>query len=217
MIIGLSRERKNPPDNRVALSPIQCLALQQRYPQISIQVESSPTRCFPDSAYQELGIPVVESLDSANIILNIKELPAESLLPNKTYFFFSHTIKKQPYNKGMLQAILRKNIRLIDYEVLRYESGQRVLGFGRFAGLVGAYNGLLVYGKKHNLFSLKPANQCKSYAEVLSQLTAVKLPNLRIVITGGGRVSQGALDLLRAINIREVSPNQFLQIGRAHV
>ena len=212
MIIGLSRERKNPHDNRVALSPIQCLALQQRYPQISIHVESSPTRCFPDSAYQELGIPVVESLDSANIILNIKELPAESLLPNKTYFFFSHTIKKQPYNKGMLQAILRKNIRLIDYEVLRYESGQRVLGFGRFAGLVGAYNGLLVYGKKHNLFSLKPANQCKSYAEVLSQLTAVKLPNLRIVITGGGRVSQGALDLLRAINIREVSPNQFLHV-----
>ena len=110
----------------------------------------------------------------------------------------------------MLQAILSKNITLIDYEVLRYENGQRVLGFGRFAGLVGAYNGLLVFGKKHDLFSLKPANQCKSYAEVLHELTAAKLPNVRIVITGGGRVSQGALDLLRAINIREVSPSQFL-------
>jgi alanine dehydrogenase len=212
VIIGLSRERKNPPDNRVALSPIQCLALQQRYPQISIIVESSPTRCFSDASYEELGIPVVENLETADIILNIKELPADSLLAHKTYFFFSHTIKKQPYNKVMLQSILAKNIRLIDYEVLRYENGQRVLGFGRFAGLVGAYNGLLVYGKKHNLFSLKPANQCKSYAEVLSQLTSVQLPNMRIVITGGGRVSQGALDLLRAINIREVSPNQFLHI-----
>ena len=210
MIIGLSRERKNPPDNRVALSPIQCLALQQRYPQISVIVESSPTRCFSDAAYQEVGIPVVDDLQTADIILNIKELPADSLIPNKTYFFFSHTIKKQPYNKGMLQAILSKNITLIDYEVLRYENGQRVLGFGRFAGLVGAYNGLLVYGKKHNLFHIKPANQCKSYAEVLLELTAVKLPNMRIVITGGGRVSQGALDLLRAINIREVSPSQFL-------
>lgn len=212
MIIGLSRERKNPPDNRVALSPIQCLALQHRYPQISILVESSPTRCFADAAYQEVGISVVDDLENADVILNIKELPADSLIPNKTYFFFSHTIKKQPYNRGMLQAILAKNITLIDYEVLRYENGQRVLGFGRFAGLVGAYNGLLVYGKKHNLFSLKPANQCKSYAEVLSQLTAVKLPNIRIVITGGGRVSHGALDLLRAINIREVSPNQFLHV-----
>ena len=164
MIIGLSRERKNPPDNRVALSPIQCLALQQRYPQISVIVESSPTRCFSDAAYQEVGITVVEDLQTADIILNIKELPADSLIPNKTYFFFSHTIKKQPYNNGMLQAILSKNITLIDYEVLRYENGQRVLGFGRFAGLVGAYNGLLVYGKKHNLFHIKPANQCKSYA-----------------------------------------------------
>ena len=210
MIIGLSRERKNPPDNRVALSPIQCLALQQRYPQISVIVESSPTRCFSDAAYQQVGITVVEDLQTADIILNIKELPADSLIPNKTYFFFSHTIKKRPYNKGMLQAILSKNITLIDYEVLRYENGQRVLGFGRFAGLVGAYNGLLVFGKKHDLFSLKPANQCKSYAEVLHELTAAKLPNVRIVITGGGRVSQGALDLLRAINIREVSPSQFL-------
>ena len=212
MIIGLSRERKNPPDNRVALSPIQCLALQQRYPQISVIVESSPTRCFSDATYQELGIPVVDNLENADIILNIKELPADSLIPNKTYFFFSHTIKKQSYNRGMLQAILAKNITLIDYEVLRYENGQRVLGFGRFAGLVGAYNGLLVYGKKHNLFALKPANQCKSYAEVLFQLTAVKLPNIRIVITGGGRVCQGALDLLRAISIKEVSPNQFLHV-----
>jgi alanine dehydrogenase len=210
VIIGLSRERKNPPDNRVALSPIQCLALQQRYPQISVIVESSPTRCFSDAAYHEVGITVVEDLQTADIILNIKELPADSLIPNKTYFFFSHTIKKQPYNRGMLQAILWKNITLIDYEVLRYENGQRVLGFGRFAGLVGAYNGLLVYGKKHDLFHIKPANQCKSYAEVLLELTAAKLTNMRIVITGGGRVSQGALDLLRAINIREVSPSQFL-------
>ena len=108
MIIGLSRERKNPPDNRVALSPIQCLALQQRYPQISVIVESSPTRCFSDTAYQEVGIPVVADLQTADIILNIKELPSDSLIPNKTYFFFSHTIKKQPYNKGMLQAILSK-------------------------------------------------------------------------------------------------------------
>ncbi len=169
-------------------------------------------RCFSNAAYQELGIPVVDNLENADIILNIKELPADSLIPNKTYFFFSHTIKKQSYNRGMLQAILAKNITLIDYEVLRYENGQRVLGFGRFAGLVGAYNGLLVYGKKHNLFALKPANQCKSYAEVLFQLTAVKLPNIRIVITGGGRVCQGALDLLRAISIKEVSPNQFLHV-----
>lgn len=212
MIIGLSRERKTPPDNRVALSPIQCVALQQRYPQIKVYVESSPNRCFSDETYREVNIPVVDSLSHCDVIFNIKEVPSEALIPGKTYCFFSHTIKKQPYNRGMLQAILRKQITLIDYEVLRYETGARVLGFGRYAGVVGTYNGLLVYGKKHGLFSLKPAHESKNYADILTQLLRVDLPNLRIAVTGGGRVSQGALDLLRALQIREVTPNQYLHV-----
>lgn len=212
MIIGLSKERKNPPDNRVALSPIQCVALQQRYPEVQVLVESSPSRCFSDDAYREVGIEVVDSLERCDVIFNIKEVPSEALIAGKTYFFFSHTIKKQPYNRGMLQSILKKNITLIDYEVLRYETGARVLGFGRYAGVVGTYNGLLVYGKKHGLFTLKPAHQSKNYADILTQLLRVDLPNMRIVITGGGRVSQGALDLLRALQIREVTPNQYLHI-----
>ena len=212
MIIGLSKERKNPPDNRVALSPIQCVALQQRYPEVQVVVESSPARCFSDEAYREVGIQVVDSLEHCDVIFNIKEVPSEALIAGKTYFFFSHTIKKQPYNRTMLQSILQKNITLIDYEVLRYETGARVLGFGRYAGVVGTYNGLLVYGKKHGLFTLKPAHESKNYADILTQLLRVDLPNMRIVITGGGRVSQGALDLLRAIQIREVTPNQYLHI-----
>lgn len=212
MIIGLSKERKNPPDNRVALSPIQCIALQQRYQEVQVVVESSPARCFSDEAYREVGIKVVDSLEHCDVIFNIKEVPSEALIAGKTYFFFSHTIKKQPYNRTMLQSILQKNITLIDYEVLRYETGARVLGFGRYAGVVGTYNGLLVYGKKHGLFTLKPAHESKNYADILTQLLRVDLPNMRIVITGGGRVSQGALDLLRAIQIREVTPNQYLHI-----
>lgn len=212
MIIGLSRERKSPPDNRVALSPIQCVALQQRYPRVKVLVESSPTRCFRDEAYREVGIEVVDDLGRCDVIFNIKEVPSEALIPGKTYYFFSHTIKKQPYNRTMLQSILKKHITLIDYEVLRYETGARVLGFGRYAGVVGTYNGLLVYGKKHALYSLKPAHQSKNYADILTQLLRVELPNIRIAVTGGGRVSQGALDLLRALQIREVTPNQYLHV-----
>ncbi|MFM2300057.1 MAG: hypothetical protein RIR98_1665, partial [Bacteroidota bacterium] len=147
-----------------------------------------------------------------DVIFNIKEVPSEALIAQKTYFFFSHTIKKQPYNRTMLQTILQKNITLIDYEVLRYETGARVLGFGRYAGVVGTYNGLLVYGKKHGLFSLTPAHLSKNYADILTQLLRVNLPNIRIAVTGGGRVSQGALDLLRALQIREVTPNQYLHV-----
>jgi len=212
VIIGLSRERKSPPDNRVALSPIQCVALQQRYPKVKVLVESSPTRCFRDEAYREVGIEVVDDLGRCDVIFNIKEVPSEALIPGKTYCFFSHTIKKQPYNRTMLQSILKKQITLIDYEVLRYETGARVLGFGRYAGVIGTYNGLLVYGKKHGLYSLKPAHQSKNYADILTQLLRVELPNMRIAVTGGGRVSQGALDLLRALQIREVTPNQYLHV-----
>jgi alanine dehydrogenase len=188
------------------------VALQQRYPQIKVFVEASPTRCFSDDAYREVGIEVVEDLSHCDVIFNIKEVPSEALIAQKTYFFFSHTIKKQPYNRTMLQTILQKNITLIDYEVLRYETGARVLGFGRYAGVVGTYNGLLVYGKKHGLFSLTPAHLSKNYADILTQLLRVNLPNIRIAVTGGGRVSQGALDLLRALQIREVTPNQYLHV-----
>lgn len=212
MRIGISRERKNPPDNRVAFTPIQCVALKSRYPQLSISVEASPNRCFSDEQYREVGVEVVDSLSHCDVIFNIKEIPPQYLIPEKTYFFFSHTIKKQPYNQAMLQEIINQHITLIDYEVLRWESGQRVLGFGRYAGVVGAYNGLLVYGKKYNLWHLKPAYQCANYAEMLTQAMLIKLPPLRIVITGGGRVAQGALDMLRALKIREISPKQFLHI-----
>jgi len=188
------------------------VALQQRYPQVKVLVESSPTRCFSDEAYREVGIEVVDDLGLCDVIFNIKEVPSEALIPGKTYCFFSHTIKKQPYNRAMLQSILKKQITLIDYEVLRYETGARVLGFGRYAGVVGTYNGLLVYGKKHGLYSLNPAHQSKNYADILTQLLRVELPNLRIAVTGGGRVSQGALDLLRALQIREVTPNQYLHV-----
>jgi saccharopine dehydrogenase (NAD+, L-lysine forming) len=174
--IALIRERKNPPDNRVALTPIQCIALKNRYPTIEIIVEKSNTRCFSDEAYEEVGIETCSDILSADILLGIKEIPKEYLTPQKTYLFFSHTIKKQPYNQLMLKDIIAKNIELIDYEALKWETGQRVLGFGRYAGIVGAYNGFLTLGKKTGAFDLKPAWQSIDFAEILSNALAIKLP-----------------------------------------
>lgn len=210
MKIGLIRERKSPPDVRVALSPVQCAALMNRWPQVSVVAESSPDRCYSDEDYENAGIPVQTDVADCDVLLGIKEIPKEYLIPGKTYFFFSHTIKKQPYNRAMLQDILKKNIRLIDYETLKWENGQRVLGFGRFAGIVGAYNGLLTWGQKTGLFSLKPAWQCEDYRELLQHAGAVDIGNIKIVLTGGGRVANGALDFLRNLRIREVTPYQFI-------
>ena len=210
MIIGLIRERKSPADVRVALTPVQCVALQNRFPEIKVLVESSPDRCFSDEEYQQAGIEVVTDMSVCDTLLGIKEVPTAALLPNKSYFFFSHTIKKQPYNRDMLVDILNKNITLIDYETLRWENGQRVLGFGRFAGIVGAYNGILTWGRKMQSFQLKPAHQCEYYRELLAEAAAVDIGNIKIVLTGGGRVANGALDFLRNLRITEVTPYQFI-------
>ena len=213
MIFALIRERKNPPDNRVALSPVQCVTLKKRFPQVDIWVESSPDRCFSDDDYREVGIDVMEDVSGADVMLGIKEVPVEYLISDKTYLIFSHTIKKQPYNRMLLQTILEKNIRLVDYEVLKWESGQRVLGFGRWAGIIGAYNGLMVYGKRHSLFSLKPAHLCLDYAEVISEVIVNKLPAIKMVVTGGGRVAKGAVEFLKQVRVREVTPQQYLNVN----
>lgn len=213
MIFALIRERKNPPDNRVALSPVQCVTLKKRFPQIDIWVESSPDRCFSDDDYREVGIEVMDDVSGADIMLGIKEVPTDYLISDKTYLIFSHTIKKQPYNRKLLQTILKRNIRLVDYEVLKWESGQRVLGFGRWAGIIGAYNGLMVYGKRHSLFNLKPAHQCLDYAEVISEVIINQLPAIKMVVTGGGRVAKGAVEFLKQVRVREVTPQQYLNVN----
>lgn len=213
LTIALIRERKNPPDNRVALTPVQCVALKNRYPSVQIIIESSATRCFSDEAYEEVGIEVRSDISSADVMLGIKEIPKEYLIPQKTYLFFSHTIKKQPYNQLLLKEIIKKRIKLIDYEVLKWETGQRVLGFGRYAGIVGAYNGFLTYGKKTGKFHLNPAWQSIDYAEILSNALSIEIPPIKIALTGGGRVAQGALDFLRSLRIKEVTPQQFLSVS----
>lgn len=216
MIIGIIKERKNPPDNRVALTPVQCVSLKHKFPEVEIIVESCSTRCFSDDEYREAGIEVVNDVSSADVMLGIKEVPKEALIPNKTYFFFSHTIKKQPYNRDLLREVLKKNIRLIDYEVLKWETGQRVLGFGKWAGIVGAYNGLMVYGKKTGLFNLKPAHECLDYSEIIENALDVEIPPIKIIATGGGRVATGILEFLRHIRIKEVTSEAFLKKSFKH-
>lgn len=216
MIIGIIKERKNPPDNRVALTPVQCVALKHKFPELDIWVESCSTRCFSDDEYRDAGIEVRDDISDADIMLGIKEVPKEHLIAHKTYFFFSHTIKKQPYNRDLLREVLKKDIRLVDYEVLKWETGQRVLGFGKWAGIVGAYNGLLVYGKKLKLFDLKPAHQCLDYSEIIENALDVHIPPIKIIVTGGGRVASGVLEFLRHIRIKEVTSEAFLKKSFKH-
>lgn len=209
-IIGLIRESKKPYDKRVALSPAQCVDVMNRFTDVKIVVQPSPHRCIADSAYQEAGIELQEDLQHCDILLGIKEVPIENLIADKTYLFFSHTIKKQAHNRKLLRTILQKNICLIDYETLVWENGSRVLGFGRFAGIVGTHNGFLTYGKKFNLYDLKPAYRCENYAEMKLEYNKIQMPPLKIALCGDGRVAHGCLELLNLLHVREVTPQEFL-------
>ena len=145
LTIALIREGKIPADNRVALTPAQCKWLQRQQQKIEVWVEPSPSRCYTDREYELAGAKVNADLTSCDILLGIKEVPTERLIPNKTYLFFSHTKKQQPYNQSLFRAMIDRGITLIDYECLEHDDGQRLLGFGFFAGVVGAHNGIMAY------------------------------------------------------------------------
>lgn len=211
MKIGIIREEKLPLDKRVAFSPQQCRLLLQQYPELEITVQPSTWRCYSDEEYRAEGIELREDLSGCDVLFGIKEVPKEKLITGKQYFFFSHTIKKQPGNREMFKEIIRKNITLTDYECLKYPNETRVLGFGRYAGIVGAYNAFRAFGLRYNLFELTPANRLQHYQpDMENEMRKIILPSVKIVITGGGRVASGALEILHFLSLRKVQPKEFL-------
>jgi saccharopine dehydrogenase (NAD+, L-lysine-forming) len=208
--IGLIREGRIPPDKRVPFTPLQAEEIMQRFSHVEVVAQKSNVRSFRDTEYSDLEIAVVEDVQSCDILMGIKEVQIPDLVANKTYLFFSHTLKKQPHNKKLLQEILKKKIRLIDYEMLRDRQGNRLVAFGRFAGIVGAFNGLWTYGKKNKVYTLRRAFECFDINDLKLELRKVKLPPVKIALTGAGRVAKGAMETLDTAGIRKVSPADFL-------
>jgi hypothetical protein len=209
-MIGLVRELKTPVDNRVALTPRQCRWLLTRYPGLEIRVQPSPHRCFDDDEYRLAGARVTEDLAPCDFLMGIKERPAESLIPGKTYLFFSHTRKKQPRNRDMLQGMLDSKIRLIDFESMEFEDGQRIIGFGFFAGIVGAHNGIMAWGNRSGLFQLERVYRQRSFKELIHTYFGLRLPSIKIVVTGSGRVAHGLIEIMNLMGILEVEPDEYL-------
>ncbi len=211
MKIGIIKETKTPVDHRVAFTPDHCKQILKNFPHTQIVVQPSDIRCYSDEEYSAAGAILSEDVSTCKVLFGVKEVKIEKLIPNKTYFFFSHTIKKQPYNKSLLQNILEKKIQLVDYECLKGTDGNRVVAFGRWAGIVGAYNAIRAYGIKHELYDIKPAHQCFDRTEMWTQFAKVSLPNIKILLTGGGRVTKGAQEVLDAIGIKNVAMPDFIQ------
>ncbi len=210
MKIGILRETKSPPDKRVPFTPKQCRELLNRYEELELYVQPSDYRCYSDQEYRDENITLKEDLSDCNILMGVKEVDIPKLLQDKTYLFFSHTAKEQPYNRGLLQALSKNGITLLDYEYLTKQDKSRVVAFGRWAGIVGAYNGLKVYGDRTGNYTLESAWSLKGLEEMKERLKTLKLGAPRIALTGGGRVAHGSVEILQAAGVREVSPIEFL-------
>jgi alanine dehydrogenase len=210
LTIALIREGKTPPDNRVALTPAQCKWLIMNSPDTRILVQPSPSRCFPDKDYAQAGATITETIEHAEVLLGIKEVPKEQLIPNKKYLFFSHTKKAQPHNKPLMLEMVKKNITLIDYECLTHEDGQRIIGFGFFAGIVGAHNGMMAFGKRTGLFHLSRVKDVRDYRQLIHTYFGLKIPPIKIAVTGSGRVAHGILEIMNLMGIHEVEPFDYL-------
>ncbi|MWB96115.1 alanine dehydrogenase [Flavobacterium sp. GA093] len=210
MKFGIIKERKNPPDRRVVFTPNELAKLKQQYHEAIVEVESSDIRIFSDIQYKSMGITVTDDVSDCDVLFGVKEVPVENLIPNKAYFFFSHTIKKQPYNQKLLKAILEKNIDLYDHETIVDAQNRRLIGFGRYAGMVGVYNGIRAFGIKFELFKLPKAETLDGKDALIAHLKRITMPALKFVITGTGKVGMGAKEILDAIKIKEITVDNYL-------
>lgn len=209
-MIGLIKEGKVPADNRVALTPEQCKLI-NKSGKLKVVVQSSPHRCFSDKEYKRAGIEISDDLHNCDVLMGIKEVPVNMLIENKTYLFFSHTKKQQAFNQQLFHAMMDKKITLLDYECLEHEDGQRIIGFGFFAGVVGAHNGMMVYGKRSGSYELGRVFEVKDYRDLIHTYFGLKIPNIKIAVTGSGRVAHGIVEVMNLMGITEVEPDEYVE------
>lgn len=210
MRIGILRETKTPIDNRVALTPDQISHLSQKYPEAKFIVQSSQVRAYQDEEYIEKGIEVRPEVDDCDILFGIKEAAVDTLLPNKHYIFFGHIAKKQRYNIPLFKRLLDLRTTFSDYEYIVGDDGLRLVAFGWYAGVVGVYYTLMGWGLKTGAFTLPMPHHHFTIEEIINNLKKVDLSNIKIVLTGNGRVSHGAQHILKEIGASYLNPEEFL-------
>ena len=210
MKIGLLMETKTPVDNRVALTPAQVAKLNQEYPDSEIVVQSSEIRAFSDEEYRKEGVKVVDNVSDCDVLFGIKEAKISTLLSNKHYVFFGHIAKMQEYNRPLLQAFLNKGITFTDYEYLVDDQNIRLCAFGWWAGVVGVYYTLRGYGLKMGLFELPKPDIKFTLDQLIQNLKDIELPKVKLLVTGAGRVSQGAQYVLEKIGAVKVCESDYL-------
>jgi len=228
--IAILRECKNKWERRCSITPTEtklCVAAG-----IKVIVQPSTNRCYTAKEFEAVGAVIQEDVSEASVIFGVKEVPIENLLANKTYFFFSHTIKAQDYNMPLLDKLLEKNIRMVDFECIREakqpgKQPQRLVAFGRYAGIAGAFDflrgcGEFLLQKKYQtpLVFLGSSYMYEDYEAMKEALARIHKNILNggipieqtpmvFAVTGTGRVAQGAIEVLELLPHVKVAPSEL--------
>ena len=226
-ILGIRKEDKNQWEKRAPLTPVAVKLLKEQYG-IDTIVQPFPKRVFDDDEYKGAGADLSDDLFQCSVIVGVKEVPADLLLDNKVYIFFSHTIKGQDYNMPLLKKVMDSGCSLIDYECIKDEKGRRLVFFGKQAGQAGLIDALHGFGRRleaegiENSFSLiKQAYSYRGLEEAKDDLYKLaddinenglpkEISPMVVGITGYGNVAQGFQDLLDILPVTEITPNQLL-------
>lgn len=225
--IGIRREDKNQWEKRVPLIPEHVKKLKNRN-DIQTIIQPSKIRVFQDNEYKKVGAIVKEDLSNCHTIFAIKEIPSDFFESDKTYIFFSHTIKGQRYNMPMLKKMIDLKCTLIDYERIVDKNVFRLLFFGRFAGIAGMIDTLWAFGQKLSLKNIyTPLNKIKqtiNYAnlneikkhimllgkEIQKNGLPKSISPIIIGIAGYGNVSKGVQEVLNILPIKNISPKEII-------
>ncbi|XP_076163729.1 lysine ketoglutarate reductase/saccharopine dehydrogenase [Ptiloglossa arizonensis] len=228
-IIAIRREDQSVWERRASLAPANVRRLIRAG--VKVIVQPSNRRAYPAQSYQAAGAVLQEDISSASVIFGVKQVPVDQLISNKTYCFFSHTIKAQESNMPLLDAILEKNIRLLDYEKLTDVNGQRVVAFGKYAGVAGMVNilhglglRLLALGHHTPFMHIGPAHNYRDSAmarqairdagyEIALGAMPKSIGPLTFIFTGSGNVSQGGQEVFQELPHEYVPPEMLKKVA----
>jgi alpha-aminoadipic semialdehyde synthase len=229
MKIGIRAEDKSEWERRTPLTPKDMAAL--RADGLPVVVQESPQRAFKDEEYAQAGIPLQADLSDCDVIIGLKEIPSDLLEPDKTYVFFSHVIKGQPYNMPMLKQMMALGDTLIDYERIVDDQGRRLIAFGQYAGLAGMINGLWALGQRLDVEGIanpfSRLRQARTYAtlsdakeaiaqvgeDIMAQGIPPSVHPLMVGFAGYGNVSQGAQEIFDLLPFEEIAPGTVTKMA----
>ena len=211
MKVGVLRETRRDHDRRVAITPETARLIRENYPEVSLFIQSSSVRIHRDDEYRALGIQVVDDVSHCDLLIGVKEVSEENLIEGKTYVMFAHVAKQQAFNRSFFKKMAGKKITLLDYEYFTDQHHNRLVAFGFWAGVVGAYYAFQGTAKRFMGIDLPGPQTCRNLKELHHHLRTLELPPLKILITGGGRVASGALEMIHEMGIAEVLPKDFLE------